>query len=121
MEKLYVYYNTDFNQPSPIEESGFYATGYHLNPVKIGDLFEIVFTEWDGDSGKGNSPGPRYYSQIVKMVDIRQQWWNGDNDPKTNPSLHKYTLIETDPAFKNWVKFQPLDEVREEKINQILL
>jgi hypothetical protein len=102
MQTLYVYPDND---GFSVTQSDYILTGYHDSPVKIGDIISLRYPD-------GN--------KTCKVLDIRQQWWNGDNNPETNPSLFKYILTETDPSYKNWLKVKNLSDIREEKLNEIL-
>ena len=92
------------DENKPLEVSGFYLTGYHETPIKIGEMVRLQF--------KDNIT-------TYKVLDIRFQWWNGDDHPRTNLALGKYKLEETIPSHKNWLKVQPLDEIRQSKLNEL--
>ena len=57
--------------------------------------------------------------ETVRIISIRLQYWNGDNDHDTNPSLEKYILKQTEPSFKNWVRVQFISEERDNKLSQL--
>lgn len=102
---FYDHHSIEDYDRKPMMLSGYYLTGYHDTPVKIGETAKLVFDE---------------RAEIVRIISIRFQFWNGDNDHNTNPSLDKYILKETIPSHKNWVRVQILSEEREDKINTIL-
>lgn len=121
METVHVYYDyyeisddrsslvlgqINYNEISnkPLMLSGYYGTGYHVNPIKVGDKVKLVFSDTE---------------EIARVISIRMQYWNGDNDHDTNPSLDKYILKETIPSHKNWLRVEFLPEERNSKLNQL--
>lgn len=128
METLYVYDDPksikgdelmpkvidDYADRKPLMLNGYYGTGYHDRPVKVGEVVKLIFNSSPVTDGKD------LRVEICRVISIRFQWWNGDNDPKTNPSLEKYILNETVPSHKNWIKVQFIQEERDSKLNELL-
>ena len=111
MQSLYVYNNSaDDNSVlgiQPITLDGYYLTGYHDSPIKVGER-AILLLNKDID-------GKEFRTETVRVMSIRMQYWKGgDTD------LHKYVLEETVPSYKNWLKVQFISEEREEKLNELI-
>ena len=124
METLYVYDDPNsiaekgediscYDNRMPLMLNGYYGVGYHINPVKVGEIAKLIFNSTPVTDGHD------LRVETVRIISIRFQYWNGDNDHDTNPSLEKYILKQTEPSFKNWVRVQFISEERDNKLNQL--
>lgn len=116
METLYVYSDSD----GPILSDGYYLTGYHNNPIKVGErvilLFNIDNDHFPHKQSSTTIGIKDFRRETVKVMSIRFQYWNFVDG--TNPD--KYILEETVPSYKNWLKVQFITEERDEKLNELI-
>jgi hypothetical protein len=119
MQSLYVYTNPEDHDNGrktaeclqPIMLDGYYLTGYHDTPIKVGDRVILLFS-MDIDCRE-------FRRELVRVMSIRMQYWDMSNKGG-DTDLHKFILEETVPSYKNWLKVQFISEEREEKLNELI-